>query len=175
MSGLTIETLDAEGLEREVERLAEILRACVAAGASVNFVEPFTQADAVRFWREKTAPAVRDGGRVLLVARDGEDLLGTVQLDLDTPPNQAHRGEVGKLLVHPEARRRGVARALMAALEHEAKARGRTLLTLDTITDSPARPLYRSLGFRTAGVLPGFSRHPQEDRLEDTEYMFKVI
>jgi GNAT superfamily N-acetyltransferase len=61
-------------------------------------------------------------------------ILGTVQLDLEMPPNQQHRAAVAKLLVDPAARRRGIGRALMIALEEIARSEGRTLLTLDTVT-----------------------------------------
>jgi GNAT superfamily N-acetyltransferase len=57
-------------------------------------------------------------------------------------------GEVTRMFVTPEARRRGVARALMAALEARARDRGVARLRLDTRDDLvEARALYASLGF----------------------------
>jgi ribosomal protein S18 acetylase RimI-like enzyme len=158
-----------------VPSLARLLQACVEDGASVSFVLPLTNAAAEDFWRTKVAPAVRRDVRVLLVARSGGADVGSVQLDLDTPPNQTHRGEVSKLLVHPSIRRRGIAQRLMVRLEAEARSCGRTLITLDTRTGDKAEPLYASLGYVVAGVIPGYARDPREDRLDATTYMYKRL
>ncbi|MBP7002346.1 GNAT family N-acetyltransferase [Amaricoccus sp.] len=172
---IAIRRLDADGLARRLPEFAAILHACVAQGASVGFVLPFTPADAAAFWREAVLPPLAANRRVLLAASLDGRLAGTAQLLHDTPPNQPHRAEVAKLLVHPDARRRGVARALMAALEAEAHALGRSLLTLDTRTGDAAEPLYASLGYRTAGVLPGWCRDAATDRLDATTFMYKPL
>ncbi len=58
-------------------------------------------------------------------------------------------GEVCKVFVAHEQRRRGVARALMARLEQEARRAGLTSLRLDTRRDlTEARRLYADLGWR---------------------------
>jgi ribosomal protein S18 acetylase RimI-like enzyme len=111
----------------------------------------------------------------LAVAREGERIVGTVQIDLDTPPNQQHRTEVTKLLVHPGARRRGIARALMVALEDVARSEGRTLLTLDTWTGEPAERLYQSLGYITVGVIPRYARGSLSPELEPATFMYKEL
>ena len=95
----------------DLDALAEVLHAAVHDGASVSFVLPFSVEEARGFWRERVLPAVESGGRRMWVARLEGRLVGTVQLILDTPPNQRHRAEIAKLLVHPVARRRGVGRA----------------------------------------------------------------
>jgi GNAT superfamily N-acetyltransferase len=170
-----IELLDSAGLEREVEELAKILHACVLSGASVGFVWPFSMEEARGFWERKVAPALAAGTRRLLVARVEGRVLGTVQLDVGTPPNQRHRAEVAKLLVHPAARRRGLARMLMRAVEAAARAEGRHLLTLDTLTGSAAEPLYLSLGYSLAGVIPAYAEGPEDDRLHATSIFFKDL
>jgi GNAT superfamily N-acetyltransferase len=141
----------------------------------VSFVLPFSMTDAEVYWREIVLPSVLTGARRLLVARMGTRIVGTVQLILDTPPNQRHRAEVAKLLVHPEVRRLGAGRSLMLAIEEIARAEGRVLLTLDTRTGDKAEPLYRSLGYITAGVIPGFARGPKSTELEGTTIMYKTI
>ena len=171
----TIEPLDAAGAAEALEALAELLHACVHAGASVNFVLPFPMQEARAFWRDKALPAVARGQRRLLVARSGGRIVGSVQLDLATPPNQAHRGDVAKLLVHPDARRQGIARALMIALEALAAREGRWLLTLDTVTGAAAEPLYLSLGFEIAGRIPDYALAPDASRFEATTVMFKLL
>jgi ribosomal protein S18 acetylase RimI-like enzyme len=172
---ITIAPLSAAELADHVPALGALLHACVHAGASIGFVLPHPVGESEAFWRQKVLPPVQDGLRVLWVARTGGRTVGSVQLGIDTMPNQAHRADVSKLLVHPEFRRRGIARALMAALEQRAHELGRRLLTLDTRTGDHAEPLYGSLGYMTSGVIPTYCRHPREDRLESTTIMYKVL
>ena len=162
-------------LQRDLDDLADVLHAVVHNGAGVSFVVPYSEDDARRFWVERVLPGVRSGTRCVLVARDGDRIVGTVQIDLETPPNQVHRAEVAKLLVHPDARRRGIARALMVALEDSARSRGRTLLTLDTWTGGAAEVLYQSLGYVTVGVIPRFARGSLTPDLEPTTIMYKEL
>jgi ribosomal protein S18 acetylase RimI-like enzyme len=152
------------------------LRAVVYDGAGVSFVVPFSLAESRAFWVDKVLPGVRARTRRVVVARDGDErIVGTVQLDIATPPNQQHRGEVAKLLVHPSARQRGIARALMVALEAIALAEGRTLLTLDTWTGSVAEGLYRSMGYTAVGVIPRYARGSLTPELEPATIMYKEL
>ena len=174
-TGVTISTFSADDLARHVRELGALLHACVHAGASVNFVLPYTEDDSEAFWSQKVLPSVRDGARVLLVAEKDGRIAGSVQLFYDTPPNQPHRAEVSKLLVHPNFRRQGIAKSLMAELERRASRLGRSLLTLDTRTGDNAEPLYASLGYKTVGIIPGYCRDPFEDRLDSTTIMYKAL
>jgi GNAT superfamily N-acetyltransferase len=135
----------------------------------------FSLDEARAFWLDKVLPAVRARTRRVVVVRWGARIVGTVQLDLAVPPNQQHRAKVAKLLVHPAARRRGVARALMTALEAIAQSEGRTLLTLDTVTGGSAEPLYLSLGYISAGVIPRYARGSLRPDLEATTIMYKEL
>jgi len=173
VSGVVVRRLDAAGASAAVRPLAEILRACVDAGASVSFLPPLPLDAACGFYR-RAASAVASGARVLLAGWVDGVLAGTASLDLDTPQNQPHRAEVQKLLVHPEARRNGLARALMAALEDEARAEGRTLLNLDTRAADAAEPLYRSLGYHEAGRIPRYARNA-DGTLCDTVLFWKEL
>jgi ribosomal protein S18 acetylase RimI-like enzyme len=165
---------DEDHLEADVALLAELLHDCVHAGAAVSFVLPFSRADAAAFWRDRVFPAVHAGTCRVLIARRESQIAGTVQLDLATPPNQPHRGEIKKLLVHPAARRAGIARALMLAIEDEAREAKRTLLTLDTASNA-AEELYASLGYVRVGVIPRFSVRPDGAELEGTMVMYKEL
>jgi ribosomal protein S18 acetylase RimI-like enzyme len=120
-------------------------------------------------------PGVRAQIRHVIVARAADRIVGSVQLDFAWPPNQQHRADVAKLLVHPDARRRGIARALMLALEALARSERRTLLTLDTWTGSHAEALYRSLGYVEVGVIPRFARGSLTPELEPTTIMYKEL
>jgi len=84
-------------------------------------------------------------------------MAGTVMLDIGTPPNQRHRAEVQTLLVHPDARRRGLGRALMVRAEQEAARAGRSLLTLHARAGDAAEMLCRSMGWHEAGRIPGYA------------------
>ena len=111
----------------------------------------------------------------MILARLGVHIVGTVQLDLATPPNQPHRAEVKKLLVHPWARRRGIGKSLMTALEDHARQARRTLLTLDTVTGAAAEPLYLSLGYVAIGSIPQYALNFNSSKLEPTTVMYKIL
>jgi GNAT superfamily N-acetyltransferase len=156
IAGLVVEVLDAAAAASAERRLAEILVACVDAGASVSFLPPMAREKAQRFWR-KTASEVASGKVLLLAAWMDGTIAGTVQLDLAMSENQPHRAELEKLLVHPEFRRRGIARALLRRAEQAAIGHGRTLLTLDTRAGDLAEALYRAMGWTEAGRIPGYA------------------
>lgn len=170
-----ISVFSADELESNLAQLGALMHACVHGGASIGYVLPYTQDDGEAFWRKKVLPGLRAGGLVLLVARRGGRIVGSVQLDYDTPPNQPHRAEVRKLIVHPDCRRQGVAQALMARLEQRAVELRRSLLVLDTRTGDKAEPLYASLGYTTVGVIPGYCRDPFDGRLDSTTIMYKAL
>ena len=159
---------------REAEAdLATLLIDAVEGGASVGFGLPFGSGDALRYWRG-VVEAV-DGGRSrLLLARRGGEVVGTVQLQYSAYPNGRHRAEVAKLLVHSSQRRQGTGRRLMEAVEALALAEGKTLLMLDTQTDSPAERLYLGLGWEIAGYIPGHAYAP-DGLLHPTTLFFKVL
>jgi len=166
---------DPGRVSEDIDALGRVLHACVHLGATVSFVLPFSDDDARAFWRYKVLPGVSDGTCRVLVARKAGRIVGTVQLDLGTPPNQPHRAEVRKLLLHPEARRLGIARALMVAVEEQARQSGRTLLTLDTTTGDAAEPLYLSIGYVKVGEIPRYSLRPDSSKLEATTVMYKEL
>jgi len=172
---LDIHSVMPAEFEENVDELAKLMQACVHTGASINFIMPFPIDESLDFWRRKVQPAMNDGSRVLLVARQEGKIAGSVQLDCDTPPNKPHRAEITKLMVHPDVRRRGVARALMHEIEAIALQQGRNLITLDTRTGDSAEPLYASLGYKTAGIIPSYCRDTHEERLEATTIMHKDL
>lgn len=142
-----------------LEMLSEILVEAVANGGSVSFMHPLAPEAAFAFWQGTLAAAGR-GERIVLGAFDGEELIGTVTLLLDLPPNQPHRAEIAKMMTRVSHRGRGVATALMRAAERMAEERGRTLLVLDTAVEDGASRLYEALGFNLTGVIPDYALKP---------------
>ena len=175
MTSIRIDCLNGEELDAHAAALGEIMAQTVMDGAAIGFMQPFSPADGVAFFTEQVFAEVRAGRRVLLSARLDGEIVGSVQLITALPPNQPHRCEVAKMMVSPRARRKGVGRALMQALDVEARAAGKTLVTLDTKTGDKAEPLYKDAGFRTAGVIPGFALDPDAQALHATTYMYKAL
>jgi GNAT superfamily N-acetyltransferase len=168
-----VRRLDPGEARERLDALAAVLADCVAGGASVGYLEPFSQADA----REVYESYVRDaeeGRRIILGAFLDGSLVGTAQLVLGLPPNQPHRADVARVLVHRSARRRGIAQRLMEHLEHEARAEGKTLLVLDAVTGGDAARLYERMGWTTVGVIPNYALYP-DGRLCDTTVFWKTI
>ncbi|HEY4173026.1 MAG TPA: GNAT family N-acetyltransferase [Rhodopila sp.] len=151
-----VETLDIAAAGSAEGRLADILIACVAAGASVSFLPPLSREKATAFWH-RIAREVGAGTRVLVAAWRNGALVGTGTLDLATAENQPHRAEVQKILVHPDARRGGLGHQIMQALEAAAETAARSLLTLDTRAGEAGEALYRAEGWQEGGRIPGYA------------------
>jgi GNAT superfamily N-acetyltransferase len=168
-----VEALDAAAAASAERRLADLLVACVAEDASLEFLPPLPRDRAIAFWKQ-TSAAVAAGSRVLLVAWNKGVMAGTVTLDLATAPNQPHVAAVQKLLVDPAARRAGIGRALMRRAEQAARGHGRTILSLDTRAGSAAEGLYRAEAWQELGRIPGFEVDAQR-RPCDTVFFWKPL
>jgi GNAT superfamily N-acetyltransferase len=167
-----VRVVPAGALRGLVPALSDILADCVAGGASVSFMAPYSRSDAAAFW-SKVAEAADAGTVSVIVAELDGRAVGTVQVAYDMPPNQPHRGEVRKLLVHRAARGRGIGTLLMQAAEREAAAHGRSLLVLDTAS-AAAEHIYAGLGWQRVGVIPDFALLPQGGYC-DTVFFYKRI
>ena len=170
---VAVEELDAKSARAAIPDLAAVLADCVASGASVSFMEGFGRAEAAAFFKS-VFDSVSAGDTILLAARDGRRIVGTVQLGLDTPPNQPHRADVKKLLVHRSARGAGVGEALMKELESIARREGRRLLTLDTVTGEAGYRLYRRLGWTEVGVIPDYALFPDGTYCDTTIFWKRI-
>lgn len=149
--------------------LAALLVEAVAGGASISFMAGFGTDAALAFWQGRAA-AVARGEAVLLVALAGATVAGTVSLNLDMPPNQPHRADVAKMIVGVAWQRRGLGAALLAALDAEAAARGRTTLVLDTISCSVAARLYERCGWQRIGEIDRYALLPDGTMAPTTIY-----
>jgi ribosomal protein S18 acetylase RimI-like enzyme len=152
---IAVRAVDAEWIDANADSLGAVLLACVADGASVSFLADLTHDRATAFWRARRA-GVANGDSALLVAFDGDTPIGTVMVVRAGTDNQPHRGDIAKLLVHPDARGRGVGIALMDAAEAQARAVGLSLLVLDTAGVAAER-IYRRMGWIEVGRIPDYA------------------
>ena len=168
-----IVSLAAPVADAALDQLADVLVDCVGGGASVSFMSPLSREEAFGFFR-KVAGSVAAGDTVLLAAKLDGKIVGTVQLGLDTTPNQPHRADIKKMLVHRSARGRGIGAALMAQVEDEARRHGRWLLVLDTVPGESGHRLYLRAGWTQTGIVPDYALFP-DGRPCDTAIMWKRL
>lgn len=154
--------------------LAALLAATVDGGASIGFLAPMPLTEAADWWRDVASRLGEDRRAWAALDDDGERVLGTVQLVRASAPNSRHRGDIAKLMVHPDARGRGLARTLLKTAEDEARGMGITLLILDTETGSPAETLYAADGWIRVGEIPDYASDPH-GRLHPTTVFRKPL
>lgn len=157
---ITIRRVSGDEVTTYIDALSDVLIDCVEGGASVSFMSPISRDTAARFWRQVADGVIR-GERILLVAEraDGR-VVGTVQLITALPENQPHRADIAKMLVYRDARRQGVGARLMAAADDAARAAGKAVLVLDTVTGSDAARLYERAGWQRVGDVPNYALMP---------------
>lgn len=127
--------------ERHIAALAEIERACFHAP-----------------WSERMLREELDRGIFLVAERDGQ-AVGYV--GCQTVLNE---GYITNVAVSPACRRRGIARALLAALRARAETQGLAFVTLEArASNEPAIALYKGAGFVPAGTRKNFYTQPTED------------
>ena len=127
--------------------LVALVQAVAALGGAVGFLDVPDPAE-VDAWRVALHAD-------LLVAVDGQQLLGCGALKEPANPVMAKMAEVTKVMAHPEARGRGVGEALVTALVELARSRGKELLTLECRGNNHvAQRLYARCGFAVTGRRP---------------------
>lgn len=135
--------------ERHLAALAEIEKACFHAP-----------------WSESMLREELGKGIFLVAERDGQ-VVGYVgcQTVLD-------EGYITNVAVSPDARRQGIARALIAKLTDEARAAGLAFVTLEVrASNAPAIALYEGAGFGRVGVRKNFYTAPTEDAVLMTLFL----
>lgn len=160
MTEAIVRPLSAEEARAAIPALARVLVDCVANGASVSFMAPFTQGEGEAFFA-RVAEDVAAGQAILVAAWLDGAIVGTVQAQFARQPNQPHRFDVAKMLVHSRARNRGLGAALLAEAERAAAATGRTVGVLDTVTGSAADRLYTRAGWTRVGEIPDYALWPR--------------
>ncbi len=166
------ELLSATQAHQCLPELGDVLQSCVKDGASVGFTDPNDRRVIDSFWKDKIY-SLASHDCELLIARDNGFLAATVIINYCRTPNGRHRAEISKLLVHPQARRQGIARALMNRAEEMAWEKGISLLVLDTRSGDVASELYLSLGWQIAGKIPCYASSI-DNTLHATTFMYKI-
>lgn len=170
----TLVWLDATTIDAALPRLGDILTAVVGQNASVGFMWPIDAAHITAYW-QSVAAAVRRNDKAIVVAYDAQgQLVGTAQIEQAGSRNGAHRAEVMKVLVHPDAQRHGVGGALMQAVETYARMRGWTLLLLDTKLGDSGERLYARAGWTKFGEVPDYAYSP-DGTLAGTSFWYKKL
>lgn len=171
---IEIRILQASEYEGHVDWLADLLMDAVESGAGVSFLWPLDRRLALDYWRS-VQPAIAQGRTIQFAAECGGDMAGTVLLQKAWPPNQPHRGEVAKLLVHRKFRRLGIGTMLMKSLISKAREMGLTLVNFDAVAHGPSGQFYRGLGFTCAGFIPGYALSSVTHQPEDTAIFYMPL
>jgi GNAT superfamily N-acetyltransferase len=145
--------------------LRDLLQICVnsePASSSIGFHSPLSDEEADDYWLDvasKLDQAPRTMYLLTLTASsESGDVLATAQIHIVPKVTHRHRAEVAKLLVHPSARRRGVATAMMDFVEKYARDElDREMLNLDTAVGTSAVKFYRRTGWTEWGVCPEYA------------------
>jgi GNAT superfamily N-acetyltransferase len=169
---MIIRELSALEYENCVPRLAEILIDAVDSGAGVTFMWPLAQDVGEDYWRSQHS-GIASGSTIQFVVEEDGVIVGTVMLQKAWAPNQPHRCDVAKLLVHRDFRRRGLGRLLMQALEDRARALGLTLITFDTVAGGGPEAFYREMGFTCVGYIPAYAY--AKGNLDATALFYKLL
>lgn len=104
---------------------------------------------------------------MLLTASENDRIVGSGQLSLAPWRNARHRASIEKVFVSAALRGRGIAKALINALQDAARLRGRSLLLISARRGAPAEQLYKRLGYREIGVIPGYALGPGGERYDN--------
>ena len=161
--GPAVTQVSATELADSAPALVDLFVANVNAGASLGYVAPLARGDALRYWLSLRGD-LHSGARLLLVARVDGRIVGSGQLALPQWPSALHRAELQKLFVTPDLKGRGIGRRLVAELHAAAQRQQRTLLILNTRNGEPPVAFYKKLGYREAGVIPGYTRSAADVR-----------
>ncbi|KAI0431233.1 acyl-CoA N-acyltransferase [Xylaria sp. FL1042] len=171
---------DPTTLTKYLPSLQHLLQRCVnddPASSSIGFLAPLSDDIAIRHWLD-LQPSI-SGSRpenTLLVATVGDDfVIATVVIARALKQTHAYKGEIRKLLVHPDVRRGGLGRAMMEEAERVAREElAIEMLVLDTATATPARLFYLKTGWTEWGICPGYAMDAAGNK-HDCSFFFKRL
>ena len=159
---MTIEQIDATQAATHINQLMALLQNVVDDGASIGFIAPLPLDEAQAYW-QGVFPAVAEGNKILLIAWQGDQLVGSVQLAMEPRRNGRHR-----------ARGHGLGRQLMTEIERLARVNERSLIVLDTRRGDVADGLYQRLGYTQVGIIPNYAMS-SAGHLTDTVFYYREL
>ncbi len=129
-------------------------RDTVLAGETYAYPEDLTSEQAAALWMEQPP-----GATVVYVERDGDEdgvVLGSAKMGPNRPSRGSHVG-TASFMVAPEARGRGVGRALAEHVVQWHRDQGFRGIQFNAVveTNTAAVRLWQSLGFEIVGTVPG--------------------
>jgi len=149
---MEIVELDAAGVERHADELAQLLLDAHESNMALGLAAPLTREAAADAWRRLSG--------VLFAAVEDGVVVGAVNLAPSTTPNGRHRAEVQKLAVRLDRRGGGIGAALLDAAAERARTLGLRLLWLTTHADTRSDSFYARRGWTRMGVMPEYSQAP---------------
>jgi len=150
---MEIVELDAAGVERHADELAQLLLDAHESNMALGMAAPLTRDVAADAWR-------RLSGALFAAVDDDDVVVGAVNLAPSTTPNGTHRAEVQKLAVRLDRRGGGIGAALLDAAVERARAMGLRLVWLTTHADTRSDSFYVRRGWTRMGVIPEYSQAP---------------
>jgi ribosomal protein S18 acetylase RimI-like enzyme len=150
--------LSGDEVRAAADALAQLLLDAHASNMALGLAGPLTRERARAAWLETSDRLGPD--RVLLAAREGGEIVGSVQVVRATAENGRHRGEIQRLAVRADRRGSGLGRGLLEAAAERARADGLRLLWLTTHSGTEADGFYESAGWTRVGEMPSYSQRP---------------
>jgi GNAT superfamily N-acetyltransferase len=164
--------LSPEDVRASADALAQLLLDAHASNMALGLAAPLTAERARTVWLETADRLGED--RVLLAARDGGEVVGTVQIVRATSGNGRHRGEIQRLAVRADRRGQGLGRALLDASGERARVDGLQLLWLTTHAGTGADGFYEAAGWTRVGVIPSYSERPDGSLATNVFYYLEL-
>ncbi|KAL7912522.1 acyl-CoA N-acyltransferase [Trichoderma velutinum] len=156
---------DATAVEKHLTSLRELLQHCIndePETSSLGFMAPLTDHTAISYWLELLPSVIGPNATttLLIATAPGSDkVVATVQLGRMPKETHSYKGEIRKLMVHPDFRRHGLGRRMMDEIEKVAKEEfALELLLLDTSKETPARQFYLRTGWTEWGICPDYAK-----------------
>ena len=168
-----IKTLSPRELDANLPIFVELLQESVDGGGALGFHAPLAATEAIEYWRALRSE-IESGSRVVLAASENGRIVGSGQLALAPWRNARHRASIEKVFVSTALRGRGIAKALINALQDAARLRGRSLLLINARQGAAAEQLYKRMGYREFGVIPGYAMGPGGERW-DSVCMYREL
>ncbi|UTW00714.1 GNAT family N-acetyltransferase [Marinomonas rhizomae] len=168
-----MELLKVDNLNPYLDDLVELLCDAVDSGAPIGFLPPMSESEAKAYWLFINDDLQANARQVLLV-REDDKVVGSVQIAMSPKANALHRCDVEKLMVHTQAREHGLGGKLMQGVERVAASMQRQLLILEVRSDDIAHDMYVNMGYIPFGEVPGYTRSAN-GMLHNATFFYKEI